>query len=412
MSIKDNLMLAFNKRMLLVYWIGFISGLPLMLTLTVLQAWLASDNVSITQIGLITLVGLPYTYKFLWAPVLDKYTLPMPRCTHRRKSWMMACQFFLACAILAMANFSPANHLWLIALLAISIAIFSATQDIAIDAYRTEYLLPDERGIGSAIFIFSYRLATLISGGLGLVFADHFGWQLYFYVMSVVMLLSIVVVYRLPSIREEHMVASSTLSMFILPFKNFLQRKHAWWILLFIIFYKFGDAFTQSLGTAFFLKALHLNLSQVGILYKTVGFVSTILCAYLSGFLLPSLKLYRALLYFGLLQAIANLGFVALAHYGAISWLVIASVALDLGASSMATVALVAYLMALCDKRYTATQFALFSAIASIGRIVVGPLASIVVAHYGWATMFFMGFVISLPILAVLPKLKVTLPLG
>ena len=410
MSIKESLKLALNKRMLMVYGIGFISGLPLMLTITVLQAWLTSAQVSLTDIGLITLVGLPYTYKFLWAPVLDKYNFSLFRCTHRRKSWMMLCQFFLAIIILCMSFLSPTNHLLLIAILAISIAIFSATQDIVIDAYRTEYLRPDERGVGSAAFIFSYRLATLVAGGLGLIFADKFGWQSYFIGMSGLMIVGMALVYCLPSTIEKVDDAKGFLDIFIRPFKAFLQKKYALWILAFIIFYKFGDAFTQSLGTTFFLRELHLSLSQVGVLYKTVGFFSTIVGAYVGGFLLPTLGLYRALFIFGVLQAFANLAFVALAVYGAMPGLVIFSVALDLGASGMATVALVAYLMALCDIRYTAAQFALFTALMTVGRIGAGPLASIVVLHWGWAMMFTMGFVVSLPILGLLPKLKSTVP--
>lgn len=410
MNIKQNIMLACNKRMLLVYWIGIISGLPLMLTITVLQAWLASANVSLASIGLITLVGLPYTYKFLWAPVLDKYRAPIFKCTHRRKSWMMMCQLVLAIIIFCLAFLSPASNLLLIAVLAIGIATFSATQDIAIDAYRTEYLKPDERGMGSAVFTFSYRLATLVAGGLGLIFADTFGWPCYFFGMVCLMLIGIYVVYRLPSTVEKIDDAMGFLQIFVKPFKTFLSRKYACWILLFIIFYKFGDAFTQSLSTAFFLRELHLSLSQVGVLYKTVGFFSTIIGAYLSGYLLPRLGLYRALLIFGLLQAFANLAFVLLAVYGAIHWLVITAVVIDLGASGMATVALVAYLMALCDIRYTASQFALFTAIMSVGRICAGPMAGIIVQHWGWAIMFAFGFLLSLPILGLLPKLKSTMP--
>ncbi len=395
--------------MLLVYCIGLVSGLPLMLTITVLQAWLTDAQVSVADIGLITLVGLPYTYKFLWAPCVDRYHPRLFRSTHRRKSWIILCQLCLAAVIFSFAFLSPSHHLFLIACLAIILAVFSATQDIVIDAYRTEYLLPEERGLGSAAFIFSYRLATLISGGLGLVFADKFGWQFYFISLACLMVFGSIVVAYLPSIPEHRSDARYFFDMFIRPFQVFLQRKSAMFILIFIILYKFGDAFTQSLGTTFFLRELHLSLSQVGILYKTVGFISTILGAYLGGFLLPNLGLYRGLFIFGLLQAVANLAFVALAHYGAISWLVITAVTLDLCASGMATVALVAYLMALCDIRYTASQFALFTAIMSVGRIGAGPLAGVVVMHWGWSVMFALGFVLSLPSLCLLPKLKASL---
>lgn len=399
---------AFNKRMLKLYWIGFMSGLPLMLTVTMLQAWLASEHINLIEIGLMTLVGLPYAYKFLWAPVLDKYYPTFLACTQRRKSWIIFCQLILALLIFSFSFISPQKHLFLIGLLALFIAFFSATQDIVIDAYRSEYLLPEERGMGSAAFIFSYRLATLISGGIGLILADLLGWNSYFIFMSAFMLLGAISSIYLPTVSEVRVTNFGFFDLFIKPFYIFLKQNKVFSIFLFIFMYKLGDAFTQSLGTTFFLRELHLSLSQVGLLYKTVGFISTILGAYLGGFLLTILGLYRSLFIFGLLQAFANLGFVALAHYGANLFLDILTITLDLAASGMATVALLTYFMKLCDIRYTASQFALLTAVMSIGRIGAGPFASIIVNHWGWAFMFFMGFFLSLPSLFFLKRLKPT----
>lgn len=378
-----------------------------MLTITVLQAWLTSAQVSIVHISLFTLVGLPYTYKFLWAPFLDRYALSLPFClTHRRKSWLLICQVLLALIVLNMAYLSPEKHLEFVVVLAVLAAIFSATQDIVIDAYRTEYLAVEERGLGSAAFIFAYRIATLLSGGLGLIVADLYGWRVYFIGMSIMMLLGAGIVLRLPIVQENIEKSLNFIQTFIQPFRLFLQQQLSVLLLIFIILYKFGDAFTQSLGTTFFLRELHLTLSDVGILYKSIGFISTVVGAYVGGFLLPNLGIYRSLWIFGLLQAIANLCFVGLAHYGAIGWLIIFSVTLDLGASGMATVALLACLMTVCDIRHTAAQFALLTAVMSIGRIIAGPLAGFSVNEWGWEYMFILGFLLSLPCFLLLPTLQ------
>ncbi|MCD8524574.1 MAG: MFS transporter [Gammaproteobacteria bacterium] len=403
----NNLKRVIGPRLWPVYLIGFISGLPLMLTITVLQAWLTSAQVSIVHISLFTLVGLPYTYKFLWAPFLDRYALSLPFClTHRRKSWLLICQVVLAVIVLSMAYLSPEEHLEFVVGLAVLAAIFSATQDIVIDAYRTEYLLVEERGLGSAAFIFAYRIATLLSGGLGLILADHYGWRMYFIGMSILMLLGAGIVLRLPIVQENIEKSLNFIQTFLQPFRLFLQQRCSVLLLIFIILYKFGDAFTQSLGTTFFLRELHLTLSDVGILYKTIGFMSTVVGAYVGGFLLPTLGIYRSLWMFGLLQAMANVCFVGLAHYGAIKWLIIFSITLDLGASGMATVALLACLMTVCDIRHTAAQFALLTAVMSIGRIIAGPLAGFSVNAWGWECMFILGFLLSLPCFLLLPRLR------
>ena len=406
LSLQQSFKQIISPRMLVVYFLGFISGFPLAFTASTLQAWLTMNDVSLLSIGLLTLVGLPYSYKFIWAPFLDRYKLPLPLLTHKRKSWISVLQLLLVAALVLLANVQPANHLYLVGILGCFIAFTSASMDIVIDAYRTEYLIDDERGIGSASFTAAYRLAMLVSGGVGLIYADHHGWPNFFYVSALVMFIGAAVVFVLPTTKEVTDQSTKYFAFLFNPFKEFLSRDYALTILLFIICYKFAEGYILSLATTFFLQKIHLTLTQVGVLFKTVSFVGVIFGAYLGGILLPRLGLYRSLMYFGVFQAVTSLLYVMLAIVGKGYALTAMTVAVETVSSGMATTALMAYFMSLCNKKYTGTQFAIFTAVMVIGRVVSGPMASIVVTQYGWAWMFFIGFIISFPGLLLLRHLR------
>lgn len=409
LTLKKSIKQVFSTRMIMVYVLGMISGLPLAYTGTTLQAWLASNNINLLAIGLITLVGTPYSYKFIWAPLLDRYKLFVPFINHKRKSWVFCFQLLLAIILLFMSGLDPIEHLYFVAAAGLLIAFVSASQDIVIDAYRTEYLSSDERGIAAASFTFAYRVGMLLSGGLGLIIADQYGWQCFFILSSLMMLLGAFVTCFLPNTQEANDHPANLLNLFINPFKNFLTRKYALTILFFIASYKFAEGYILSLATAFFLNGVNLTLTQVGVLFKTVGFISTILGAYIAGILLPKLGLYQSLMIFGILQALGTLLYVALAIIGHGYVFTAITVAFEMGASGMSTVALMAYFMSLCDKKFTGTQFAIFTAVMVIGRIISGPLASIIVESYGWAWMFFLGFIISFPGLFLLRRLRASI---
>lgn len=409
LTLKKSIKQVFSARMIMVYVLGVISGLPLAYTGTTLQAWLTSNHINLYAIGFITLVGTPYSYKFIWAPLLDRYKPFVPLINHKRKAWIFYFQILLAAALFFMSGLNPVEHLYFVAIAGLLIAFVSASQDIVIDAYRTEYLASDERGIAAASFTFAYRVGMLLSGGLGLIVADHYGWQCFFILSSLMMLLGAFVCVFLPKTQEANDHPGNFFDLLINPFINFLTRKHALTILFFIASYKFAEGYILSLATAFFLNGVNLTLTQVGVLFKTVGFISTILGAYIAGILLPRLGLYRSLMIFGVLQALGTLLYVALAMIGHGYIFTAITVAFEMGASGMSTVALMAYFMSLCDKKFTGTQFAIFTAVMVIGRIISGPLASIIVESYGWAWMFFLGFIISFPGLFLLRRLRASI---
>jgi PAT family beta-lactamase induction signal transducer AmpG len=396
----DYLLVFSNRRIGAVLLLGFASGLPLALTSGTLQAWLAVDGIDIKTIGLFTLVGQPYTYKFLWAPLMDRYTLPF---LGRRRGWLLVTQFALLVTIAAMGTVSPRESPWLLAGLALAVAFLSASQDIVFDAYRTDVLREAERGPGAAISVLGYRLAMLVSGGGALVLADQFlGWNGMYWLMAVLMVVGLAATWTAPE-PEERPHAPETLARAIAePLKEFFARDGAWLLLLLIVLYKLGDAFAGSLTTAFLIQGLGFSATDVGAINKILGLIATIVGALLGGAWMVRLGLYRALLGFGALQAVTNLGFMLLAIVGKSYPLMVLAVAAENLCGGMGTAAFVALLMSLCDRRFSATQYALLSALAAVGRVYVGPASGLLVSAAGWVPFFFFTFVVALPGLGLL----------
>ncbi len=383
-----------DRNLLAVLLLGFSSGLPLALTSSTLQAWFTVAGVDITTIGALSLVGLPYVFKFVWAPILDRFIPPL---WGRRRGWILITQLGLCITLFALAQMSPVLQPVWMGGLALVIAFLSASQDIAIDAYRTDILLPDERGLGSAAYIFSYRMAMLVSGALGLVFADHYGWRSTYEIMAILMGLSIVSTYFSPEISAAIQAPKTLADAFVKSLSDLLNRERLALILLFILLYKFGDAFALALMSNFLLKGIGFTLTTVGLTYKTFGLVASILGAFTGGILLTRMKLFRALVLFGVLQAFSNLMFMFVAMAGKNYSVMASSIFIESFCSGMGTSAFVAFLMAFCNHRYTATQFACLSAFAAVGRVFVGPFASFIVLHVGWTQYFAWSFVFSLP---------------
>jgi len=396
----DYLLVFTSRRIAAVLLLGFSSGLPLALTAGTLQAWLAVESVDIRTIGLFTLVGQPYTYKFLWAPLMDRFTPPF---FGRRRGWLIVTQVALLGAIAFMGTMSPSESPWLLAALALGVAFLSASQDIVFDAYRADILREAERGAGAAISVLGYRLAMLVSGGGALVLADQFlGWTAMYFVMAALMGVGIVAAWFAPE-PEEAVRAPATLASAISePLKEFFARQGAWMLLLLIVLYKLGDAFAGSLTTAFLIQGPGFSATEVGAINKALGLVATILGALLGGAWMVRLGLYRALLGFGILQAVTNLGFVLLAVVGKNYAVMVAAIAAENLCGGMGTAAFVALLMSLCDRRFSATQYALLSALSAVGRVYVGPASGFLVSAIGWAPFFFVTFLIALPGLALL----------
>jgi MFS transporter, PAT family, beta-lactamase induction signal transducer AmpG len=407
-TILENL---FNKRLWVVFFLGFASGLPFALTAGTLQAWYTVRGVDVAIIGFLALSWLPYCLKFLWAPLLDRYVLPF---LGRRRGWILLAQLSLMVGFIAMGGIDPGLAPLRLGLLAFVVVFLSATQDIAIDAYRTEILLPDERGMGAAMAVAGYRLAIIVSGGVALILADYAGWQVTYNVMAILMgigVLACVLGPEPPSARPPQHLRTAVIE----PWKEFTSRHGALLIVLFIILYKVAEAFTSSTGSlmsTFLLRGIGFSLTTVGTVNKGVGLTATIVGVFLGGILMPRLGLYRSLLFFGMAQAVTNLLFMLLAiagpHHGLL-WLAVAG---DNLAAGLATAAIVAFLMSICDHRYTATQFAIFTALAALPRIILSPVMGVVADYVSWPMFFFITFLLALPGLFVLTRLKPIIAAG
>jgi PAT family beta-lactamase induction signal transducer AmpG len=396
----------FNSRILAVTLLGFSSGLPLALTNSTLQAWFTQSGISLATIGVLSLVGIPYSLKFLWSPLMDKVT---PLSWGRRRGWIAITQLGLCLSLFMLANLDPKIQASSVGLLALFVAFMSASQDIAIDAYRTDIFLPSERGYGSAFFIFSARVAIIIAGGLALIMADRIGWRLTYECMACLIAISIVATFFAPNVAGHIEPPKSLKAAIIEPFRDLLNREAIFLIIPFLVLYKIGDALALQLMSAFLLRGLGFSLTDVGIAYKTVGFAASILGAFAGGALLGQLNLYRGLLFFGIAQAFSNLMFVLLAIVGKNYAVMISAMFIEHFCTGMSTTALLVFVTALCNQKYSATQFACLSALFSLGRIFLGPVAATMVAHLGWASFFAWTFVCCLPgiMLLVLMRTRV-----
>lgn len=392
-----------NRRIQTVLFLGFSSGLPLALTSSSLQAWFTKAGVDLMMIGFLTLLGLPYVWKFLWAPLLDRY---IPPFLGRRRGWILLTQISLCLSIFLIAQMNPATEPNLIGIIALVIAFFSATQDIASDAYRTDILLPEQRGIGAAAFTFGFRIAMLVSGGLALVMADYMGWQVTYQIMALLIALSTLATFFAP--KEQNVVLSQkTFFAFLVePFKDLLSRKKIAYILLFIMIYKVGDALALALMSNFLLGKLGFTLTEVGIAFKIFGLIATLLGVFIGGLLLVRVNIFYALIGFGLLQAFSNATFILLAIIGKNYYLMISCVFIESFCSGLSTAAFVAFLMSLCNPRFTATQYAFLSALFALGRVFAGPIAATVVQNFGWINFYWMAFLLSFPGIILLFALR------
>ena len=388
--------------------LGFASGLPLALTSGTLQAWATVDGVSLQDIGFLTLVGTAYTLKFLWAPFIDRFA---PRFLGRRRGWMFITQVLLAIAIMSMAFFTPSKALFAMAMLAVIIAFLSATQDIAFDAYCTDLLRQEERGAGAAIRVMGYRLAMVVSGGLALILAYRIlGWGNTYIFMGALMLVCAVVTVLAPE-PEKPAAAPRSLALAVTePLREFFTRRNAWTILILIVLYKLGDAFAGALSTTFLIRGAGFTPDQVGWVNKVLGLVATIVGALAGGALMARMGLYRSLMVFGILQAVSNLAYWLIAVVPGQLWLMAVGVGIENVCGGLGTAAFVALTMALCEKRFSATQFALLSALSAIGRTyLAGPLTPPLVERLGWPGFFLATVVIALPGLLLLYRQRHTI---
>ncbi|MBK5105295.1 MAG: MFS transporter [Burkholderiales bacterium] len=383
-----------SPRVAAVLLLGFSSGLPLALTGGTLQAWLTVSGADIMTIAWFSWIGIPYLLKFLWSPLMDRYVPPF---LGRRRGWMLLTQLALVAGIAGMAVSSPNSDLWLLGCLALWVAFASASQDIVIDAYRTDLLPANERGMGAAVSVLGYRIAMLASGGLALILADQIGWRQTFFAMAVLMGVGMMTSLVAPEPALRGTPPRSLRDAVVGPLRDLMSRPGALQLLALIALYKFGDALAGTLTTAFLIRGVGFSLTDVGTINKALGLVSLLLGGLVGGLLLVRMSLMRALLLFGVLQAVSNLSFAVLAWAGKSYPLLVFAVGFENLASGMGTAAFVAFAMALCNHSFSATQYALLSAIASLGRILFGPVTGGLVAAWGWANFFVLTFAAALP---------------
>ncbi|NTZ49624.1 muropeptide MFS transporter AmpG [Citrobacter freundii] len=387
--------------------LGFASGLPLALTSGTLQAWMTVENIDLKTIGFFSLVGQAYVFKFLWSPVMDRYTPPF---LGRRRGWLLTTQILLLVSIAAMGFLEPGTQLRWMAALAVVIAFCSASQDIVFDAWKTDVLPAEERGTGAAISVLGYRLGMLVSGGLALWMADRWlGWQGMYWLMAALLVPCIIATLLAPEPTDAIPVPKTLEQAVAAPLRDFFGRNNAWLILLLIVLYKLGDAFAMSLTTTFLIRGVGFDAGEVGVVNKTLGLLATIVGALYGGILMQRLSLFRALLIFGILQGASNAGYWLLSITDKHMFSMGAAVFFENLCGGMGTAAFVALLMTLCNKSFSATQFALLSALSAVGRVYVGPVAGWFVEAHGWPTFYLFSVFAAIPGLILLLVCRQTL---
>ncbi len=391
--------------MLALLFLGFSSGLPLFLTSKTLQAWMTVEGVDLKAIGLISLVSVPYTLKFIWSPLLDRFVPPF---LGRRRGWLIVLQVALILAIAAMSLQQPRQALQLLSFNAVLIAFFSASQDIAFDAYRTDVLEPREMGAGAAVAVLGYRLALLVTGSLALILADRIPWSTVYLLMSVFMAVGLLTTLWAPEPENPEQPPDSLADAVTLPFIEFFQRSgvlRGVLILLFIVLYKLGDALVNNMSTSFLLPPTGLGFSQteIGAIQGGMGLLATIVGTLAGGAFLSKIGINRSLWVFGALQAVSNLAYFVLAQVGKNYSVLVLTINIEHFCAGLGTAAFVAFLMSLCNPRFSATQYALLSSLMALSRDILVAPAGILAKATGWSWFFLISVLVALPGLLLLP---------
>lgn len=389
-----------NKRILVALLLGFSSGLPLALTGTTLQAWMKSENVDLAVIGLFSLVGMPYALKFAWAPLLDRYVPPF---LGRRRGWILIAQLFLVMCVFGMAFSSPASRPALTAGIALAIAFFSASQDIVVDAYRTEIIRTEELGPGAASYILGYRIAMLVSGAVALVLSDHLSWRTVYLLMAAGMGVGILTSIFAPEPEQQAPPPKTMVEAVVLPFVEFFKRPGAFEMLAFVILYKLDTVVATAMTTPFILE-LGFTKTDIGTVTKGFGLVATILGTLAGGTLMVRLGMLRSLWLFGILQGLAGFSFMVLAHVGHHYPMMVVAIAAENFFAGTGTAAYSAFMMEICDRRFTATQYALITSLMALTRVIGGAPTGYLVKALGWESYFLVSILVSIPGLLLLTR--------
>jgi PAT family beta-lactamase induction signal transducer AmpG len=390
--------------MLICIFTGFTSGLPLYVLIQLVPAWLRVEGVGLAEIGFFALIGFPYTWKFLWSPVIDRFTLPF---LGRRRGWMFVTQLALLVSIASLGWLNPTLSIWTVAYMAAGVAFFSASQDIVLDAYRRELLPDQELGLGNAIHVQAYRLAGLVPGALALIMADFFPWHMVFTAVAAFMGIGLLLTLFIDEAITRPQPPKTLKEAVIEPFREFFERKGvaaALLILLFMFLYKLGDNMATALSTPFYLDT-GFSLTQIGTIAKASSLIAVIIGGLVGGLVMIKLSINRALWLFGFVQVISILGFALLAEVGANPYVLGLVVGLEYLGVGLGTAAFTAFIAKSTSPVFAATQFALFTALAALPRTVANAVTGVIVEQVGWTQFFVLCTVLAIPGMLLLFKI-------
>ena len=396
--------ILFTRKMLACVFLGFTSGMPLYVLISLVPAWLRSNEVDLATIGLFALIGLPYTWKFLWSPLMDRFKLPF---LGRRRGWALLTQIVLLLSIGMLGQFSPASSLQTIVFVVFIVALFGASQDIVIDAYRRELLSDDELGTGTSIFVNAYRLSGLVPGSLALILADHQPWSVVFWVTGLFMLVGIVTTLTIREVSDDALAPHTLRDAVVKPFVEFFSREGGIMagvaILAFLFLYKLGDNMATALATPFYID-MGYSLTEIGSVAKVAGLWASIAGGVLGGIIMLKVSINRALWLFGFVQLFTIIPFVWLSQAGHTLvglFLVVSGEYLGVG---LGAIALTAFMARETSKAFTATQFALFSSFIAVPRTVANASTGFIVEAVGWTQFFIICFIVAIPGMLMLLK--------
>ena len=397
---KPILSIIFSGRMLVAFLMGFACGLPLLLTIGVLQAWMKESGVDLTWIGMITLVQIPYTWKFLWAPFMDRFTPPF---LGRRRGWLILAQIALIFAIIGLGFSDPVDKAGLMVVAAVLVAFFSASQDIVVDAYRREDLADEELGLGSSLYIYGYRIGMWLASGGGLILADHMPFLKVYFIMALCMLVGVFTTLFAPEPKVDVKPPRSMKEAVLDPLRDYFRRNEALWILAFILLFKIGDTMAAAITTPFYLD-IGFTKTEIGTVVKVFGSWAMIAGAILGGVVMLRLGINRSLWLFGVLQALSTAGFALLARIGYSIPVLSGVIAFENLSSGMGTAAFVAFMASITNKKFTATQYALLTSIMGLPRVVASAPTGFLAKHMGWESFFIACALIAIPGILLLFK--------
>ena len=389
--------------MLICIFTGFSSGLPLFVLYQLVPGWLRSEGVSLTEIGLFSLIGIPYVWKFLWSPLMDRYSFDG---FGRRRSWMLSTQVLLLVGIACFGYINPLEDIWSVAYLAAAVAFFSASQDIVLDAYRRELLPDNELGLGNSIHVQAYRLSGLVPGSLAFILADHISWQSVYMIVAAFMILGILLTLFIREIETEHTPPKSLQDAVVLPFRDFIQSngfKTSAYILMFLFLYKLGDSMATALQTPFFID-MGFSKTEIGVVAKTSSLVAMTIGLAVGGIVMIKLSINRALWLFGLVQIVSILGFAALAEIGHNTYALALAMGFEYLGVGLGTAAFTAFIARTTNPAFAATQFALFTALTALPRTFANATTGVIVEQIGWTNFYFLCTALAVPGMLMLFK--------